>query len=388
MSNQITSVPDKITTARIKLLFSHPFFGNLATRLKVKEASDWLPTAATDGRHLYYNTEFFSKMSIAQIEFVVAHEILHSIFDHMSRREHRNPVLFNIAADYCVNGQLIRDRIGKEPDIKCYHDTKYYGMSAEQVYDLLLDENQDMLESMGSLVDVHIDWSKEDANNPGKPTLTAEEMSGIRDEMIEAVIQAAQTAGNCPAEVARLISQLTEPKMDWRSILRNQIQSLLRNDYTWQRPNRKTMHQGIYLPGTDNDETIDIAIAIDTSGSISNAMLQDFLSEVNGIMNEYQDYKIKIWCFDTAVYNPQEYSSDNGEDLLSYEIKGGGGTDFMANWRFMEDADYVPKKFIFFTDGYPFGDWGIKDYCDTVFMIHGTTEIVAPFGVTIYYDEA
>lgn len=386
MSNKITSVEDKIIAARIKLLFNHPFFGNFASRLIIKESSNWLSTAATDGRHIFYNKTFFTDMSIDQIAFTIAHEVLHLIFDHLGRINGRNIQLFNIAADYCVNGQLIRDKIGKAPDMRLYHDVKYYDMSVEQIYDLLLNDDYEHLSSLGGLVDEHIDWDQKDVNNPDRPVYTTNELVQIKNEIISTIIQIAQITSNHSSEITRLINNLTSSKMDWRQILRNEIQSILRNDYTWQRPNRKTIHHGIYLPGSNNDETIDIAIAIDTSGSITNQMLHDFLSEVNGIMEEYQDFKIKIWCFDTDVYNPREYTTDNNESLLTYEISGGGGTDFMTNWKYMEDTDYVPKKFIFFTDGYPNDKWGIEDYCDTVFILHDTNKIVAPFGTTIYYD--
>ena len=117
--------------------------------------------------------------------------------------------------------------------------------------------------------------------------------------------------------------------------------------------------------------------------------LKVFLSEVKGIMDEYKDYKIKLWCFDTSVYNEQDFSADGGEDLTDYEIFGGGGTDFMANWTYMKEHDIQPKKFIMFTDGYAWDSWGDPDWCETVFVIHSNhnKELQAPFGVTAHYDE-
>ena len=105
-------------------------------------------------------------------------------------------------------------------------------------------------------------------------------------------------------------------------------------------------------------------------------------------MDEYKDYAIKLWCFDTAVYNEQDFTSDNGTELLDYEILGGGGTDFDANWTYMRENDIQPKKFIMFTDGYPWGSWGDEDYCETVFIIHSNHDknLQAPFGVTAHYE--
>ena len=131
-------VLDKIIVARVGLLLRHPFFGNMATRLVIKEASDWCPTAATDGRHLFYSVPFFAKMSNKEVEFVIAHEILHCVYDHMTRREDRDAMLHNIAADYIVNNTLVRDNIGEKPaDIPIYQDFKYEGWTSEAVYDEL-----------------------------------------------------------------------------------------------------------------------------------------------------------------------------------------------------------------------------------------------------------
>jgi predicted metal-dependent peptidase len=187
-----------------------------------------------------------------------------------------------------------------------------------------------------------------------------------------------------------MIKELTEPKMNWRELLRQQIQSTIKSDFTFSRPSRKGWHTGAVLPGMNFMDTVDLCIGIDMSGSIGNQQAQDFLGEVKGIMDEYKDYKIKLWCFDTAVYNEEDFSADGGNDLMDYEILGGGGTDFDANWTYMKQNDIQPKKFIMFTDGYPFGSWGDEDYCDTIFVIHSHRDknLQAPFGMTAHYEES
>ena len=410
-------VLDRIITARVGLLLRHPFFGNMATRLRILAADDWLPTAAVDGRNLYYNTQFFNAMDNKEIEFVIAHEILHMVFDHLGRREDRNPMLYNIAADYKVNNLLVRDRIGNKPSIvDCFQDFKYDADTSEEIYDKLfedakkrgeeLEELLEQLEKEGEMLDEHLDDNgdgdgeegeeQKDANGNNvskkRSKFSKEELKKIKDEIKEATINAAQSAGagNTPGEIQRMIKELTEPKMSWRELLRQQIQSTIRNDYTFARPSRKGWHTGAILPGMNFDETIDIAIALDMSGSIGNEQARDFLSEIKGIMDEYKDYNIKLWCFDTKVYNEQDFSADGGEDLLDYEIFGGGGTDFDANWNYMKEQDYVPKKFIMFTDGYPWNSWGDEDYCDTVFIVHSHHDknLQAPFGQTAHYENA
>jgi predicted metal-dependent peptidase len=380
---------DKIIVARVGLLLRHPFFGNLATRLQIKEADEWLTTAATDGRNIYFNRKFFTPLTVKQVEFVIAHEILHAVFDHIGRNEGRDRKLFNIAADYCVNGQLVRDRIGEAPpEIKIFHDPKYYGWGAEQVYDDLYEKYDDeQLAALGQLLDEHLDPNGEGKN--GQPQYTKDELKAIRDEMREAVMQAAQAAGagNVPASIARMIKDFTEPKMNWREILRQQIQSTIKNDYTFMRPNRKGWHMSAILPGTNFEETIDICVAIDMSGSIGDEQAKDFLSEIKGIMQEYRDFKIKVWCFDTQVYNEADFDGYNMDEFDEYEPMGGGGTEFDANWEYMKEHNINPKKFIMFTDGYPWGSWGDENYCDTVFIIHGNNTIVPPWGEFAYYEE-
>jgi len=395
-------VLDRIITARVGLLLRHPFFGNMATRLRITAADEFIPTAAVDGRNLYFNTQFFNAMDNKEIEFVIAHEILHMVFDHLTRREDRNPYLYNVACDYIVNNMLVRDRIGTKPKlVECFQDFKYDGWTSEEVYDELFENAEKIdIDQLGEMLDEHFEWgegpgSNNDSEGDTKSesqAMSESEKQRIKDEIKEAMMAAAQSAGagNTPGEIQRLIKELTEPKMNWRQLLRQQIQSSIKSDYTFIRPSRKGWHTGAILPGMNFEETIDLCVAIDMSGSIGNAQAKDFLSEVKGIMDEYKDYKITVWCFDTKVYNEQEFSADTGDDINEYEVIGGGGTDFMVNWTYMKDQDIQPKKFLMFTDGYAWDSWGDPDYCDTLFVIHSHHDkaLEAPFGMTAHYEEA
>jgi len=391
-------IVEKLITARVGLLLRHPFFGNMATRLKLVDASDWCSTLATDGRTFYYSNDFVNMLTPKQCEFGFAHEVLHNVFDHLSRRENRDRNLSNIAADYAVNQILKDERIGEVPSmIQIFQDNKYRGMSYEQIYDDLEQKSIKInIDDLGELLDDHLDGDDEggggdgeeiDGSGKGRPKLTAEEKKQIRDEIKEAMVAAAQAAGaeRVPAGVARMIQVFTEPKMDWRQMLRMNIQSILKSNFSFTRPNRKSQHCGAVLPGMMNEETIDVSVAIDMSGSISDKMAMDFLSEVKGIMEEYKDFKLDLFCFDTEVYNYAKFTGDNADDIMSYECKGGGGTDFDACYNFMKEEGIEPKRFIMFTDGYPCGSWGDENYCESLFIIHGDSSIEAPFGQTAYY---
>lgn len=398
-SAEKAKIVEKLITARIGLLLRHPFFGNLATRLKLIDASDWCATLATDGRHFYYNNDFVNKLKPKEAEFGFAHEVLHNVFDHMGRRDHRDPQLSNIAADYATNQILKDEKIGEVPSfMKIFQDNKYRGWSYEQIYEELESKAIKIdFSQLGELLDEHLDGEGDDSDGDGedgdkegkggRPKLTAEEKKAIKDEIKEAMVAAAQAAGagKIPAGVQRLIQTFTEPKMDWRQLLRMNIQSIIKSNFSFQRPNRKSQHCGAILPGMMNEETIDVSVAIDMSGSISDDMAKDFISEVKGIMDEYVDFKLDLWCFDTNVYNYAKFTGDTADEIMSYKVKGGGGTDFEANWQFMKDEGIEPKRFIMFTDGYPCGSWGDENYCETLFVIHGNETIISPFGQTAYY---
>jgi predicted metal-dependent peptidase len=393
---------EKLITARVGLLLKQPFFGNMATRMRLVDASDWCPTAATNGRDFMYNKKFVDSLDPKELEFLFGHEIGHCVFDHFGRVGSRDRRLSNIAQDYAVNQILVDERIGKKiTKVQICQDNKYRGMAWEEIYDELWDKAEkismeDLLKMLGDTLDQHINEEEgpgsgqpKDKNGNPLPVLSKEEAQRIRDEIKEAMIQSAQAAGagKVPAGIMRLIKDLTEPKMNWREVLQMNIQSIIRNDYSFQRPNRKSQHSGAVLPGMKNDQTVDVAIAIDMSGSIGDADAKVFLSEVFGIMSQYEDYAIDIWCFDTDIYNHQRFTHDDGDALLEYQPQGGGGTDFEANFEYMKSIDLVPKKFIMFTDGYPCGSWGDEDYCDSLFIVKGSNN-ESPFGQTVLYDEA
>jgi predicted metal-dependent peptidase len=392
---------EKLTTARVGLLLKAPFFGNMATRMRMIDASDWCPTAATNGRDFMYNKDFVTKLSVKKLEFLFAHEICHAIFDHFGRCGSRDRMLANIAQDYAVNQILVDERIGEKiTEVKICYDPKYRGMAWEEIYDILYEQAEkipmsQLLSQLGELLDEHIKEQEgagagDDKTKDGKskPGLTKEEAEKIRQEIKEAMIQsaAAAGAGKTPAGIMRMIKNLTEPKMDWRQLVQQEIQSIVRNDYSFQRVNRKSMHSGAILPGMKEATTIDVAISIDMSGSIGEEDATVFLSEIKGIMDQYEDFRINLWCFDTDIYNWKTITHDEAHELEEYVPEGGGGTDFEVNWTFMEENGIQPKKFIMFTDGYPCGGWGDADYCDTIFIVKGNEQAQAPFGQTVIYE--
>ena len=399
---------EQLVSARIKMLFNQPFFGNIACRLKLKDVTDegWCPTAATDGRHFFYNRDFVNSLNVQQTVFLVGHEIGHCIYEHFLRVSDRDKQYWNMAGDYKINGMLVREKIGEIIDqVKICYDPKYMGDEwyTENVYDDLK-ANQAPVQAT---LDVHLDMEGDgdgdgtaingDGDKNGdskgkvkKPTISKDDAKAISDELKNAVIQAAQSvgAGNVPADIARIIGQLTEPKMDWKALIRVSLESNMKNDFTFMTPNRKSQFNNVVLPAMNKEHMIDVGIGIDVSGSIYDADTQAFLSEVQGVMDQFGSYRIRIWCFDTRVTGFDEFTHDDGRSISEFQMTGGGGTDFVCNWDFMKENDIQPDQFIMFTDGEPFRSWGDAEYCDTLFLVKNDySKPVAPFGQTVYYDQ-
>ena len=393
---------ERLVSARISLLLKHSFFGNLATRLKLVNADEWCGTAATDGQLFYYNSRFIMMLKPKEVEFLVAHEVLHVVYDHMGRREHRDPKIWNIADDYAVNADLKRHKIGEFiTTVPCLYEKKYDGKSAEEIYDDLLQNCKtiSMDELIDQLLDEHLDGEEDgdgdedgeeidgSGKGKGRPKMSSEERERVRQEVKQAIINAAGSAdpGTLPAGVERLIKTHTNPVMPWRELIQTNLTSCIRTDYSWMRPSRRGWHLDAIMPGMTPGQEIDVVVTLDMSGSISQKQAQDFLGEIGGMMNSFDGYKVHVFCFDTEVYNPKDFHSDNMDSIDEYVPEGGGGTDFDCIFTYLREHAIDPKRLIVFTDGYPCGSWGDADYCDTTWIIHGDPNPNPPFGTYAIY---
>lgn len=395
VSSEDSSARDRLVGARVRLLLKHSFFGNLATRLKLINADLWCPTAATDGRNFYYNSRFINKLQIGEVEFLFGHEVLHVVYDHIGRTETRDQKIFNIANDYAVNADLKRHKVGEFiKTVPCLYEAKYDGLSSEEIYDDLMKNVQkinidDLIDKM---IDEHLDGSSDEESEGSQhrpEPMSAEEREQLRQEIRQNIIAAAADAeaGSIPAGVQRLVSELTDPKLPWRELISTNLTSAIRDDYSFMRPSRKSWHMDAIMPGMIPGELIELAVAIDMSGSISETQAKLFLSEIKGIMETFSNYRIHVFCFDTDIYNPQTFNSENLDMIEEYVPMGGGGTDFNIIFTYLKENTDDTKRLIVFTDGLPYGSWGDAEYTDTTFVIHGSKSIVPPFGTWAYFDE-
>ena len=197
-----------------------------------------------------------------------------------------------------------------------------------------------------------------------------------------------------PAGIRRMIDDMVEPKINWRDLIKQTVQSSIKDDFTFNRTSRRTQGSGIFLPTLKKDDTIDVAVAIDMSGSISDAMAADFLAEVRGIMDEYDEFELSIVCFDTQAHAFKKFTKDTADDIQTYECKGGGGTDFMAFWDYWIENEIDPKVAVIFTDGYcssngPNQGWGPNKYVESVIWVitgAGHSPPIPPFGTYALFD--
>ena len=391
---------DRLIKSRVAMLLKYPFWGPLAARLKLEEV-EWCKTIATDGRKFYYNKDFVQKLSDGELIFGFAHELGHIIFEHMTRRGSRSPQVWNMAGDFVINNMLIRESVGTRiTAVEILADRKYEGKTADEVYDDLManatiikmpfDEHLDMDgDGDGSGEGEGQDGDKDGKGKPKFKKLSEEEKKALRDEWREATIQAAKNAGagNTPLDIERMVKDITAPVMDLKDLLRIQFSGSVKSDYTWMRPNRKAWHTGAIMPGQLPGEELDIVVALDASGSIDDRMLMDFLGMVQGSLDQFTSYKVRVITFSTYVSAEDTFTGDDGRGMGEYEIGGSGGTDFGCVWHWMKENEVQPHQLVMFTDGYPFGTWGDPDYCDTLFVIHGSDTITAPFGITANYVE-
>lgn len=413
----VKAVHSRLLVTRIRLLQKEPFYGTIAINLllqSVEKDHPYIKTAAVDGKNFFYNPCFIDALDDEELIFLVAHEVMHCVLRHLTRRGKRDPKVWNYAGDYIINYILVRDKVGRFPAVGGLYEEEYGNHTTEELYEKLMEDAQNgdgggSGPGGGGNFDDHIEinisgdgdgngdgdgsGSGDDPSN-GSMTITESEAAEMESELTATIMQAAdlgRKAGKCPAEIERLIEQLVEPKMNWRDIVRETAKAQVTSDYTWRRPNRRFMASGIILPSLTVDDHFDFVVGIDASGSMSNDQLRDFLSEIYSIGDAFMSFKLGVFTFDTKVYNFQEFDQDNIDDLLEYNPKGGGGTDFTCCWEYFKEHDITPETFIMLTDGMPFDSWGDPDYCETVFLIHDkysiANKVKAPFGTTLYYDD-
>lgn len=379
----IDEAKKKISTARSHIVLRHPFIAPLALGMKVLVTETLNPpTAAVDGRRMYFHPAFISKLTDPQARFVVAHEVFHPMFLHMTRRGGRDPLLWNIAGDYVINYLLVEDRVG-ELIPGCLYDKELYescGGVTERIYDQLV---QDVKSGKRS-------FSGQPGEGDGHSSMDncmddhGENKEELENEWRIKVAEAAQIARSCgqmSVAAQRFADMILKPKVDWRKILQNFVVKCRADERTWARPARRFVSQGLYRPSISGEAMGDVAVAIDCSGSIGGEQLSQFAAEIKKIKEDMNPSAIHVVYFDSEVCHHDAFSR---EDDLVISPHGGGGTAFSPIFRFIEENDIEPVCCVVLTD-LMCNDFGPQP--DYPVMWVSTHQGTAPWGEVVIMED-
>lgn len=350
----------KITKARTSLILSQPFFGSLALRLPVVERLD-IKTMATDGRSLFYSPAFVDSLGLPELIGVIAHEVLHCALAHTTRRGERDHGEWNIACDLAINPVVLDAGLTLPADVLI--DPAFAGLSAEEIHarkfpptppadepdDADDAEQDDGGAAGGGGCGEVLDAPADDGSGPAGEA----ERASLENEWRVATLQAAQqakAAGELPGAVARLATDLREPRVDWRETLRRFMVSTAKDDFSWSRPNRRFVADGLYLPSRHSEALGEIVVVVDTSGSIDEVALSRFAAEINSICEDAPPARLHVVYADAAVAATETY--EPADFPITLKAVGGGGTDFGPAFRWVEANDIEPACLIYLTDLY------------------------------------
>lgn len=393
-------VTTKLAAARTRLILDHPFLGALVLRLPLIEGeTPWCNTTATDARAFYYNHEYIDSIDIAECQFVLCHEALHCALSHFARRGHREKHLWDIACDLAINPILVRE--GLTPPPGSLLELDYENMTAEEIYLYLADNPPDE-----DTLDQHLyDGDPQDRSNSELPfghgsetqssesgnggqgqtrsddkkprPLTSSERDALRTQWQQRVASAAQQArqaGKLSGHLAQLANHLLQPQVPWRMLLARYMSGFAKEQHSYARPSTRRGDPAIF-PSLRGSQ-IELALALDVSGSISVEELSEFVAEVNAIQGQIKARVTVFICDnqlrdDPWIFEPWETLT------LPEKLPYGGGTDFRPVFDHLHDADMPPDVLVYFTDAQGQFPESLPHY-PVVWLVKGTSSV--PWG--------
>ena len=337
---------------------------------------DDVPTAATNGRDEYYGRAFVEQLTDPELRYLILHESYHKVYRHLHTWKHlhdKDHRCANMSCDYVINLQISKensdgfavmpkDKVTGEPIGLL--DTRFEAMDAEQVFAIIYEEQQQQQQQDGQgegqgqgqgSMDDH-DWD-------GAEAMSEEEVETLQEQIDTAIRQGVLAAGKMGSGGSRELEKLLQPEIDWRQVLREFVTTTcVGSDYsTYAKPNRRYMSAGMYMPSGVSEQVNELVIAIDTSGSIGQAELTKFLSEVQGVVSNVNPKAVRLLYWDTKVCADEVYGEMGSDVSLLVESTkpaGGGGTDIACVNEYLQHNQVTPQAVIVFTDGYLGGDWG------------------------------
>lgn len=394
-TEDLAAIETKLSSARTRLILDKPFLGALVLRLPMRVANgDWCPTTATDARAFYYNPRYIDDLTQEETQFMLAHEALHCALSHFARRQHRVKHRWDLACDYAINPLLIED--GLKPPPNALVMPMYKGMTAEEIYPLIDDNDQ------SETLDTHAydrdseggqgqqtgmnerdlqqqqresqaddgDRGQGQAQSKGQdqrpseqaqqpagpeaadapPPLTPDEQETLQvqwQQRMAGAAQQAMQAGRLGGELKRMIDHLLQPQLPWRMLLARYMNALSRHDYSWSRPSRR---EGAHILPSLRSQHIDLVVALDTSGSIKDSEVQEFIDEIDALKAQIQAQVTLLPC-DAALCPGAPFRFEPWERFQRpSNLKGGGGTDFRPVFDWIDHQGVQPDLLVYFTD--------------------------------------
>ena len=362
----------RVTKSHIAIMRSKQFcmFAGVLSVGKVTFTED-IPTACTNGRDVIYNPEFVKSLNDKELNFVVLHEALHKVYQHMhlwKKLWKDNPMLANMAADYVVNDVImnIKDKAFiKLPDGGLY-DSKFHGWSYPEIYRHLEKEEEQGGQGNGA----GQPFDEHDMSNAEQ--MSAEEMKEYVDQVNEAIHQGGLLAGRFGQKLPRSVTETLQPKVDWTTALREFVSSVAQgnDEHTYRKFDKRMILDDIIQPGVMSEKIGDIVVAIDTSGSISAAMINEFAAELQSICEQVNPDALRVMWWDTTVSSEQVFTPDGFNDISKLlKPTGGGGTHVSCVSEYIVKRNYKADCVLVFTDGYVEDDVKWDVMCPTLWLV-------------------
>jgi predicted metal-dependent peptidase len=422
MNSDPTGLETKLAAARTRLILDKPFLGALVMHLPLEAADPkWCETTATDARHFYYNPDYISRLTLDQTQFVLAHEAMHCALSHFARRHHRQKHRWDVACDYAVNMILDEERM-RGPE-NALMNAAYRGLTAEEIYPLLHEdppektqdmhlfdnesaegggegEPQEQDEGQGRGDDRPQDRGEGGGAEPDRQQAKGGQPrdGGLRDSppppltdpdrldeqwksRLAAAAQAARQAGKLSQSLMRFVDGLLAPQLPWRALLARYMMNAARDDYSFQRTSRReeTGNGGALMPRLYS-QGVKVVVALDTSGSIGDEELKEFLSEVDALKGQVRAEVFLHACDDKLCEGgPWHFAPWEPMDLPE-GLSGKGGTDFRPVFQWLARDRLDPDILIYFTDAEGRFPDRPPPY-PVAWLVKGKAEV--PFGVRI-----
>lgn len=308
------------------------------------------PTAKTTGKKLHFNPTWFMGLTERSRISLIAHEMWHVAYMHTDPAvwQFRDPRTLNQAMDHVINLMLLDH--GYHFDMDGCYDARFKDMTTDQVYNVLMNEKgaqPPQCSGTGAGQGGGPGGASAPPDGAPGPDLpwgqdveagTAADAADVVSTVIRAVTMARMNkqAGDLPGELLTKIDELLNPKLPWDVLLRRWLNQVSREGYSWQRPNRRYQHHGMYLPAKMGDEGLDhLMWAMDSSGSMSDEQLKVLNSEVADVKARYNPTMMTLCCFDTKVR--KVWSVDDNTEFSGLDFHGRGGTSMTDVWRLAEE---------------------------------------------------